>query len=435
LIPGVVFFIALFLFEEATRYYLERHGGNTPTPGLKEFPEIEEAALSKFTSFDPELGWERQPNQERKTDVGGPKPDDPDADKVLFSTDEYGSRVCDVPREESEFTVATYGDSFCACRGVGDRESFQHYLSQALDVHVSNYGVGNYGLDQALLRLKRRFDDDPADYVVFASSEQVTMNRLLNVWKHYFEFGNTFAIKPRFELKDGELELVPTPIRERSDLLDIESHRDFLRSNDFHYENWFLSHSIRRPYSRYWFQSPWNVPYAAATVLEYATRNRPLLKPLHTQAYAAMTTWAPKTKDRNIQTYRHHLERDFSDLFCAILKEFAEFVRSRGAVPIYLPIRSQNPAGYGDREPLGDSIKEQLARECPELNVVDPRADIDRRVDSEEFYVGHPGPKHNQWNAEALAAFICEREAESGTRSVATDQSVGPRAAKRTSKS
>jgi len=213
----IVLVIALFslfiIFEYTTKQIISRL--RYAKVVFSEFPEIEESSIPKFTSFDPELGWERQPNEQRKKDTGHQRPDNSDAERVVYSTDEYAIRVCKVERNLGDFSIATFGDSYCFCRDVNDNETIQHYLSKELGVHVSNYGVGNYGLDQSILRMKKRFDDDPADYVVIILSDQVAINRIVSSWKHYFEFGNTFAVKPRFKLENGDLQKIPTPIEKK----------------------------------------------------------------------------------------------------------------------------------------------------------------------------------------------------------------------------
>lgn len=398
--------LAFVLFEMATKYYLYRQPN---APVLKEFPEIEESDLSKFSSFDSELGWERQANQERKTDVGGTNPDDPGAETAVFSTDNYGSRVCNMSRSNSNFTVATYGDSYCACREVGDNESFQNYLSKDLGVHVSNYGVGNYGLDQALLRAKRRFDQDPAEYVILASADSVTVDRLLSAWKHYFEFGNTFAVKPRYKFVDGDLKLISTPITDRSELLNLENYKDYLRNNDYHYENWFLPHLISPPYTRYWFQNRNNIPYAIFSVLSYIS---PAQSKIYGRFDRLRQRWAPNDELMRKRDYRRHLESEHMDLLCGVLSEFTDYVISQNAVPIYFPISHMSPNKYD--KPIDDSSIKRIKQECPELYVIDARDQIAKRVknnpklNNSEFYSGHPGPIHNQYNAEFLTKFINE---------------------------
>ncbi len=412
----IVLVIALFslfiIFEYTTKQIISRLRYSNVV--FSEFPKIEKSSLPRFTSFDPELGWERQPNEQRKKDTGHQRPDNSDAENTVYSTDEYASRVCKVERDSGDFSITTFGDSYCFCRDVNDNETIQHYLLKELGVHVSNYGVGNYGLDQSILRMKKRFDDDPADYVVLILSDQVAINRIVSSWKHYFEFGNTFAVKPRFRLENGDLQKIPTPIEKKQELLSLENHAEYLRSNDYHYGNWFLPRFLNRPYSSYWVQNRTNTPYALSTILEYPVRNRPTLEPIHRRIKPVQSHWAEK-KSLEKWEYRINLEKEFSGLFCALLREFSEYVRLRNAVPIFLPVRHPK-VHQMEFDPIGELIISRINDVCPQLHVVDPRDEIveeanglgDLCVKSESLG-GHPSPTHNQLNAKHLGKFIEKR--------------------------
>ncbi len=221
-----------------------------PSVATEEFPEIDRELLGKFSSFDPELGWCPQPNREKQKDTGDHLPGEELRSVVTYSTDEYASRVCPARERDSDadITVSTYGDSYCFCREVNNDETFQNYLAQELDTHVANYGGGNYGLDQALMRLKRQYPEDPTDHVFMVVTAS-SIARILSVWKHYQEFGNILAVKPRYVLEDGDLERVESPVDEKEELLDLKSKADFLREYDFHYEHWFKPHFASRPYT------------------------------------------------------------------------------------------------------------------------------------------------------------------------------------------
>lgn len=192
---GISAGIGLAIGVEALSYYsLSRYGrglNSMPSVVIEEFPEIDRALLEKFTSFDPKLGWSPQPNQTKRKDTGDHLPGEEVRTVVTYSTDEYGSRICPAVDRDSteEVTVSTYGDSYCFCREVDNAKTFQNFLAERLDAHVSNYGSGNYGLDQALLRLKQQYPEDSTDYVIIMVTA-TSIARILSVWKHYQEFGN-----------------------------------------------------------------------------------------------------------------------------------------------------------------------------------------------------------------------------------------------------
>ena len=45
-----------------------------------------------------------------------------------------------------------FGDSFAFCRYVNDNETWEYYLENLLQKNIRNYGVGNFGVDQAILK-------------------------------------------------------------------------------------------------------------------------------------------------------------------------------------------------------------------------------------------------------------------------------------------
>ena len=45
-----------------------------------------------------------------------------------------------------------FGDSFAFCRYVNDNETWEYFLENLIQMNVRNYGVGNFGVDQAILK-------------------------------------------------------------------------------------------------------------------------------------------------------------------------------------------------------------------------------------------------------------------------------------------
>ena len=99
-----------------------------------------------------------------------------------------------------------------------------------------NFGVGNYGVDQALLRLKREFSKHPTKIVIMGVVPE-TICRIVSVWKHYYEYGNTFGFKPRFYLKNNNLNLIENPIDEKNKFEKYQNYLDEIKRYDFFYEN------------------------------------------------------------------------------------------------------------------------------------------------------------------------------------------------------
>lgn len=207
-------------------------------PQVREFPKISEKALEGFRSWDGYLGWCNQPNVIKidKSDRSASEKKKCPEGFAIFSTDERGSRTCMYPDAESDISI--YGDSYAMCRDVHDWETIAWWLAAVRRTRVSNYGVGNFGLDQALLHLERKFTNDPSRTVVMAVTS-ISMARSVSVYRHYLEPGNFFALKPRFVTNaDGTLSLLPYPLESKSEFLRLRNHKRQLRRNDNHASYW-----------------------------------------------------------------------------------------------------------------------------------------------------------------------------------------------------
>lgn len=417
-ILGVLLFGILFvIIEISTKNVIDK----LPYTFLvvEEFPCIEAADLNKFNSFDEHLGWERQPNESRKKKMDRSVGNNDKSHYITYTTDDYGSRVSPIARESSDISISTYGDSFCFCREVNDNETLQYHLAKELNLHVSNYGVGNYGLDQSLLRMQRRFPDDPSDYVIMIVSDFAAIPRLVSVWKHYFEFGNTFAVKPRFKLNKNNLSLVKSPISTKSEILDLSTHKQYLREHDHHYNHWFKDHYHSFPYSTFWLRDLCNIPYTSITGTEYVIRNYIANPPFH-QKITSIKHYFRAHKYRqqsaNMWDYRRILEEEFDQLFMEILAEFTEYAIQHDAEPIFMPIYDPGwQRSEFDVNPLSSDLLNRTDNRCPRLNIIDKRSDL---LDSVEYiddlyvgkkpFLGHPNTFANQANAKYIANHIYE---------------------------
>lgn len=213
-----------------------------------EKPILAEKGLKRFIphGYDHELGWIRKP-----------KTFDVEKSNGRESKWTINSDGCRTNPQFDELTsqISCYGDSFTFCRQVNDDETWEHYLSKIQNTNVKNFGVGNYGLDQAVLRLKRDYQKNKTKTVIVGIVPD-TISRILSSWKHYYEYGNTFAFKPRFILRDGNLELVKNYI---DDVEKFKKYTEFLqaiKSTDFFYEQKFKKEILRFPYSLYIFRNP-----------------------------------------------------------------------------------------------------------------------------------------------------------------------------------
>ena len=146
--------------------------------------------------MDPELGWVRKPYSYGQENSSNGK-------KTQFSVNSHGAR-CNPGFDEKQPAILVFGDSYAFSRQVNDYEAWPHLVSKRLDLNILNFGVGNYGLDQAILRMKRELGKHTCNLTIIMVVPE-TICRIQSMWKHYSEYGNTFAFKPRFVLCGDKL--------------------------------------------------------------------------------------------------------------------------------------------------------------------------------------------------------------------------------------
>lgn len=153
-----------------------------------------------YLAFDHELGW-----------VVGP---DRHSANGLYRSTPHGARLdparpASAPPEPS--WALSFGDSFTHGDDVPGDATWQHFLADQLGRSVVNFGVPGYGVDQALLRFGRLRGEWPSRVVLIGFMAD-NIARHLN---HYRPFmaphEQVFFAKPRFVLREDQLELRPQP--------------------------------------------------------------------------------------------------------------------------------------------------------------------------------------------------------------------------------
>ena len=289
-----------------------------------EAPKLSKQGLRKFLlhGYDPELGWVRKPNTSH--DEIGKK------ETTTWHIDERGSRK-NPYMGSKESKISCYGDSFTFARQVNDDETWEYYLSELTKTSVQNFGVGNYGLDQAVLRLKREFPKNPTKIVIMGIVPD-TISRILSMWKHYYEYGNTFGFKPKFKIYDGNLELLKNPINTEKKFDEYEKFLRYIQENDFFYKNKFKNEKISFPYS--------------ITILRNLKRNYGIInwvrKSKKTKSKNQETTKIPWdlmsiimgiNLDWRIKLFK---DKNTTNLFKKIIEEYVNYSKQYNFKPIFI---------------------------------------------------------------------------------------------------
>ena len=183
---------------------------------------------ARAPGFDAELGW--CPSANTSTDG------------ELYRYDDLAARATAEPfppeRTAGVRRVAALGCSFTRGDEVRGDEAWPALLHAArTDLAVLNLGMGGYGVDQAYLRLRRDalpldLDEVWVGWLPDASLRVVTQYPpFLRHWT------NAMATKPRFVLREGELELLPPAVVELPDFLALfDDQRALLAA--FEHDHW-----------------------------------------------------------------------------------------------------------------------------------------------------------------------------------------------------
>ena len=157
-------------------------------------PKFQKKKFKDFliNKFSLVLGWDYKRNR-TYYDFNNKK-------KIVFRINRRGYRGKIIKNPN----VAVFGDSYAICRQVEDEKTWENQLNTInKKIRIANYGVGNYGLDQAILKYRQTHLDRSIKTVVMCVVPE-TISRIQCQWKHVIEHGNINAFKPKFEINNDD---------------------------------------------------------------------------------------------------------------------------------------------------------------------------------------------------------------------------------------
>jgi len=365
-----------------------------------ENPSFSKEGLSKFIlqGYDSKLGWVRKPNTSNK-------------EKNTFSSSEWsinnkGSRT-NPGFEDLHSLISCYGDSFTFCRQVNDDETWEHFLSQINNDNVQNFGVGNYGIDQSLLRLKKEFINNPTKIVIIGVVPD-TISRIMSYWKHYYEYGNTFAFKPKFKLENGKLVLLPNKIDDPKKFKSIKNYLQEIQKEDYFYKLKFSKEIIKFPY--------------VLTLLKNLKRNFSIiywvlliqLKKSQNKKTSDIE-WNPNKLIMDINlNWRISLykNKDSLALFYSILEEYVSFSIKENFVPIFVLIPQKDDLIFIKNNSNFLNDFSNNIKKIQNLHVIDilkpfiNEPNIDELFSDDNEYGGHPNKKGNKLISKIIQDYL-----------------------------
>jgi len=291
--------------------------------------------IKKFmkNSYDEKLGWDRKANITKSEKVKGVG-----EHKSTYSTSNYSTNSLsernNPGHEQLIKKIITYGDSYTFCRHVNDDETWQWFLSEHTNTNVVNLGVGNYGLDQAYVKMNKTVLDhkDTAEVVIMTVVPE-TIVRIVNVWKHFYEYGNIYGFKGRYFYKEKDLVWIDNII---NDVL-IEKKNDWvnkIKEQDYCYENKFKKDILTFPYSLSLIKS-----YKRNLLLIYYLLQKKFLSLMGlTNDKIANNAWNHVMKCNHNFTKSLYKNKEVLNLLKTIVRKFAKSARDLNLKPIFLMI-------------------------------------------------------------------------------------------------
>ena len=191
--------IVIFFFIELTLFFLVKFFKRDFKWIIEEEdyqPFFSNELIKKYNNeiFDKNLGWDNKKIKKEEYLISVQK-------KFIYNFDKSGSRL--TKNKFKKNISAIFGDSYSLSRYANQNESIQFFLEKYNKSKILNYGAGNYGLDQVLIKIKTKKLKGIENVIIIVVPE--TIVRIQSYWKHFLEFGNILGFKPKFIFKNNKL--------------------------------------------------------------------------------------------------------------------------------------------------------------------------------------------------------------------------------------
>ncbi len=188
----ILFLIVIFSLEISSLIFFKFYPIKEDDVYIKKFSNFEKKILNnneelkkyyKSLNYSVNLGWDNSPLDSR--------------------LNSFKARV-DHQNEKKKMSIITFGSSFCWGDGVKHHETWQHYLSNYLNVYVSNFGVGGYGPFQSYLKFKNYKNQSEDQEIAILSIFEIEIDRIRNNYLNFY-FNSGYRIRPIPEVKSNNL--------------------------------------------------------------------------------------------------------------------------------------------------------------------------------------------------------------------------------------
>lgn len=239
--------MVFFIVELIIFHTIKEIKKNFPWFILKEdeFPSFDKNKFNNYikNSYDKNLGWIRKPNT-KGFDTSGKK-------KIKYIIDSDGSRKSNYKNKKK--LGASFGDSYVFGREVENSQTWQENISKKENFCILNFGLGNYGLDQAIIKYKNTRLKSSNKFVIMGMVPE-NICRIQSEWKHFNEFGNIHGFKPKYYLKKNKLILRKNPISKKTKVENLNKIIKKIMVTDRFYNEKFNKKAFKFPYTFKFFK-------------------------------------------------------------------------------------------------------------------------------------------------------------------------------------
>lgn len=356
------------------------------------YPKFEKKKFNYYlqNSYSKKFGWVRKSNL-----TGYDKLDNK---KIKFVIDKKGYR--NLINKSKKVKIASYGGSFVFGRQVKDDETWQEHLTRNKNFNILNFGIGNYGTDQAILRYQYSKLSKSTNKVILGIVPE-HICRIQSEWKHFFEFGNIHGFKPKFYLKNNKIFLKENPLNKNTKLGQINKIIDKCMITDRFYKEKFKKNILRFPYILYFMKNlSFNIKIVYLYIFFRKNRN---IKDL----------FLKEVMKRNIiLAHKYYNEYYSKALFIGLIKYFTKIAKKRNQKP-YLIIFPQKLDILEKRtnKYYIKFFKNQVSKELKTLDLTNYfyKKNIDNLF-TNKIYGGHLNSKGNKFVSKIINKFLDKNE-------------------------
>lgn len=356
------------------------------------YPKFNQVKFNKYllNSYSKRFGWVRKSNI-----VGYDKLNEK---KIKFRIHKKGFRK--PINQKKKKKIASFGGSFVFGRQVKDHQTWQEQITKNKNYNILNYGIGNYGTDQAILRYKfTKFPKETKIILLGIVPEHIC--RIQSEWKHFFEFGNIHGFKPKFYLKNNKIYLKKNPLDKKTKLAKINQIIDRCKETDRFYKEKFKKNIFQFPY---FFSFVKNFKFNLKIFyLYFFFRNKKIINDL----------FLKEVMKRNIvQAHKYYNENYSRDLFINLIKYFVNIAKKRKQTPYLIIFPQQiDVIEKKTNKHYVDFFKKYVSKELKTLDLTE--FFVDKKLDrffTNKYYGGHLNPTGNKYVAKIIAKFLKKNE-------------------------